>query len=135
VERHPAGCGPELRLEIASPLPPLPSRTVHHLRMIAQEAVTNALKHAAARAIRLGLEVNDNQLIMTVTDDGCGFDVSAQRAPKAGHFGCIGIEERCDKLGAEVRWLSAPGKGTAVEVVLPLPGTLAVVNGNALSNV
>lgn len=134
VERHPAGCGPELRLEIASPLPPLPSRTVHHLRMIAQEAVTNALKHAAASTIRLGLDARDNQLIMTVADDGCGFDVATQRGTKAGHFGCIGIEERCDKLGAEAHWLSAPGKGTRVEVILPLPKSLEAVNGKTLSN-
>ena len=97
--------------------------------MIAQEAVTNALKHAGARSVRLGLDVKDDHLVMTIADDGCGFDVAAQRAAKAGHFGCIGIEERCDKLGAEARWHSAAGCGTTVEIILPLQGVSVFADG------
>lgn len=121
VAEHPAGCKPALTLEVSSALPPLPSRAVHHLRMIAREAVTNALKHANAARIHIALSLEETGLKMTMADDGCGFDPAAPRGRTAGHFGCIGIEERCDKLGATVCWRSAAGKGTVVEIRLPLP--------------
>lgn len=120
VDRHPAGCGPQLQMEVKSPLPPLPPRSVHHLRMIAQEAVTNALKHANSQRIALGLEIRGNDLVLTIADDGAGFDATTARVNKAGHFGCIGIEERCEKLGAKPTWLTAPGKGTTLEITLPI---------------
>lgn len=120
VEEQYPGCGPALELELHAPLPSLPSRTVHHLRMIAREGVTNALKHARARHIRLALEVEGTRLRMIIADDGHGFDAEASRGGQAGHFGCIGIEERCEKLGGAARWRSAPGQGTTLEIDLPL---------------
>lgn len=120
VAEHPAGCEPTLTLGVNSSVPALPSRTVHHLRMIAREAVTNALKHAAAQHIQLSLNVEDGHLKMTIADNGRGFDPLTPRGRLAGHFGCIGIEERCEKLGAQVRWNSAIGTGTTVEIDLPL---------------
>jgi len=74
VEEHPLDCVPALKLESSSPLLFLPSRTVHHLRMIAREGVTNALKHARANNIRVGLEVEGGRLQMIIADDGQGFD-------------------------------------------------------------
>ena len=126
VEEHPVGCEPALELEAAAALPPLPSHTVHHLRMIAREAVTNALKHAHACHIRLALEIKDGRLRMAIADDGRGFDPEAPRSGRAGHFGCIGIEERCEKLGATASWHSIPGQGTTVEIKLPLETTYAL---------
>ncbi|WP_113961315.1 sensor histidine kinase [Roseimicrobium gellanilyticum] len=125
VEEHPCGCDPALTLKASATLPPLPSLTVHHLRMIAREAVTNALKHAHARHIYLTLEMEEGHLRMAVADDGCGFDPATARRAQAGHFGCIGIEERCEKLNATVRWHSTPGQGTTVEIALPLEISLA----------
>jgi len=46
--------------------------------------------------------------------------IETLRGGQAGHFGCIGIEERCEKLGAAVRWHSAPGQGAALEIRLAL---------------
>ena len=125
VEEHPAGCEPTLTLKAGAVLPPLPSRTVHHLRMIAREAVTNALKHAHARHIHLALEMEEGRLRMAIADDGCGFDPAAPRNKQAGHFGCIGIEERCEKLGATVGWHSTLGQGATVEVELPFESSPA----------
>lgn len=102
------------------PIPDIPSHISHHLRMIAQEATTNALKHAKASEITLHLSANGDRLTLRVTDDGCGFDTRTQTHGKPGHFGCIGIRERCRKIGAEAHWQSEPGKGTAVTVTLPL---------------
>lgn len=122
AEEHPAGCSPTLTFTLkgSASIPPLPSRTVHHLRMIAREAVTNALKHARAERVELSLAVDNQVLRMRITDDGCGFDPAAPRGGRGGHFGCIGIEERCEKLGARVHWRSSTGTGTSVEIELPL---------------
>ncbi len=131
VAEHPAGCGPALELEAGTSLPPLPSRTVHHLRMITREAVTNALKHARARRIRVTVDVKDGRLRMIIADDGQGFNPEVPRGGRAGHFGCIGIEERCEKLGAGARWQSAPDQGTTVEIELSLEQPAAASNGHA----
>jgi signal transduction histidine kinase len=103
-----------------SPIPAIPPPVTHHLRMIAQEAITNALKHAHPTQITLHLSATASHLTLRITDDGRGFDPSAQTHGQPGHFGCIGIRERARKVGAEVRWESEAGKGTSVCVELPL---------------
>jgi len=112
--------GVEVRVEFAGPPPPLPVATVHHLRMIARESVTNALKHARAGRVTIDVAVVDATLRLRVTDDGRGFDATLETRGKSGHFGCVGIRERARKVGAQVTWRSAPGQGTTVEVTLPL---------------
>lgn len=102
-----------------SPIPAIPPHVTHHLRMIAHEAVTNAFKHAAATHITLQLTSTPTLLTLRITDNGHGFDPDTETHGKPGHFGCIGIRERARKVGAEVRWESEAGKGTAVCVELP----------------
>ncbi len=121
VRRLPSDGVPALQVRIDGPLPPLPAAVVHHLRMIAQEAVTNALKHAAATAICLELSREGDALVLSVTDDGRGLAPGAIEA-RPGHFGCMGIRERCQKIGAQVVWLPGPdGRGTRLRLSLPCP--------------
>ena len=115
-----APSAPTFTLELASDLPPLPKHTVHHLRMIAQEAVTNALKHSAARNIQIALRHSPTHLTLTVSDDGIGVEPTSLITGQPGHFGCMGIRERCRKIHADVDWKSAPGSGTRVTVLMPL---------------
>jgi signal transduction histidine kinase len=131
VDEHPLGCGPTLKLEASANLPPLPSRTVHHLRMIAREGVTNALKHARASCIRLSLGVEGSRLRMTIADDGQGFDSGSLHGGQRGHFGCIGIEERCQKFGGVASWRSTPGRGTTLEIELTLETSATAADGHA----
>lgn len=115
------GIGPEIAMVSAvDGMPALPSRTVHHLRMIAQESVTNAIKHAGAAKVVISVGHDGNELVMRITDDGRGFEVEGNTSGRTGHFGCMGMRERCRKIGAEIAWESAPGQGTSVIVTLPL---------------
>lgn len=110
-------------LDVALELQPLPAiapHITHHLRMIAQEAVTNTLKHAQATRIAIRASSTPESLTLEITDNGRGFDASALSHGTPGHFGCVGIRERCRKIGAEAAWRSTPGTGTVLTVALPL---------------
>ena len=119
--RHNADSGAEVRLDSAPDLPRLPAATVHDLRMIAREAVTNALRHGRAGRVTIGVETNAGKIALRVSDNGDGFDPAAALQGKRGHFGCAGIRERARKIGAEVAWRSTPGNGAILEVLLPAP--------------
>ncbi|HVJ47230.1 MAG TPA: sensor histidine kinase, partial [Luteolibacter sp.] len=121
--KHPGDVGPRVDVHVSPDPPVLPPRAIHHLRMIAAESVTNAIKHAGASCIAIKLDHTHDHLGLSITDDGKGFDAKSETHEKPGHFGCMGIRERSRKLGAEVRWTSEPGQGTTVLVTLPLPLT------------
>ncbi len=110
---------PALKLDL-HPIPPIPGPVSHHLRMIAQEAITNALKHAQATEITLHLSATADALTLRLTDNGQGFAPAAATTGQPGHFGCMGIRERCRKINANVDWQSQPKQGTMVTVLLPL---------------
>ncbi len=110
---------PALKLDLHA-IPAIPGPVSHHLRMIAQESITNALKHAQATEITLHLSATADAIILRVTDNGQGFAPAAATTGQPGHFGCMGIRERARKIGAEVSWHSGVGKGSRVTIVLPL---------------
>lgn len=91
----------------------------HHLLRIAQEAITNAVKHANAQAIDVTLELRPGAVALTVADDGKGFDQTG--SPDAGgHLGLRGIRTRARSIRAELVIQSSPGAGTSICVVVPL---------------
>ncbi len=89
---------------------------------IIKEAVGNALKHAGAQNIRIGLRLSGDWLIATVVDDGKGFDVNAVQTNSAtrGSLGMLNIQERAALARGDAQVESAPGKGTTVTVRVPL---------------
>jgi PAS domain S-box-containing protein len=89
---------------------------------IAQEAITNVLRHAGSQSVGVNLSIEAGQLRMRIVDDGNGFDLmEVERRPRqdAG-FGLIGMKERAALVGGGLHVISSPGKGTAIEVFLPL---------------
>jgi signal transduction histidine kinase len=86
---------------------------------IAQEALHNAVKHAAADRLGLRLEEGERQLVLTVRDDGVGFDPAAT-AHRSRRLGLTSMEERATSLGGALRIDSAPGKGTTITLEVPL---------------
>lgn len=110
---------PALHLDL-HPLPAISGAVSHHLRMMAQEAITNVLKHAQATEMTLHLSASADQLTLRISDNGRGLASDTATTGQPGHFGCMGIRERARKIGAEVDWKSDEGKGTVVTVSLPL---------------
>ncbi len=97
----------------------LPPFTGDTLVRIAQEAMTNIVKHAGASTIELDLVNEASQLTLRIRDDGTGFDVASAIGANEGRYGLLGMRERTEKLGGTLTISSAPGRGTLIEVVLP----------------
>jgi PAS domain S-box-containing protein len=107
---------------VADPPPVRPSPEVETTCFrIAQEALTNALRHSRG-AITLGLRTAAGRLLLTVRDEGPGFDHAAARgrALRGGSLGLLGMEERAALAGGTIGWLTAPGQGTEVAASFPL---------------
>lgn len=100
----------------------LPAQVEVALYRIAQEALTNVLKHARAVSVSLVLELEQAEVVMLVEDDGCGFDVEASGdASHAEHgLGLLGMRERAELIGGKLNIESAPDAGTTLVVRLPL---------------
>jgi len=108
----------ELRIETAfCAEPSLLLDAKHDLYRIAQEALHNTVKHAQAQHIELKLVQDEQVLILTVRDDGVGFDPAASRN---GHYGQQSLRERATRLRGTLQLISAPGQGTTVSVTVPL---------------
>jgi signal transduction histidine kinase len=101
---QPRACTPEIEEE---------------LLRIAQEATNNANRHSDATEIRIALEYNATFLTLSITDDGCGFDLE-KGYRKTGHWGLKNIQERATQIRGKCTITSAPGRGTRVEAQLPL---------------
>lgn len=85
---------------------------------IVQESLSNVRRHSGATRAAVRLERNGEELLLSISDDGCGFDRTAGRSRG---FGIIGIEERTMLADGTCRIDSAPGRGTTVSVRLPIP--------------
>jgi two-component system sensor histidine kinase UhpB len=84
---------------------------------IAQEALNNAAKHSSAKRITVALEESDGELVLSICDDGKGFDPA--NAPR-GRWGMTTMRERAEAAGGRLAVESAPGRGTTVRATLPL---------------
>jgi signal transduction histidine kinase len=84
---------------------------------IAQEALNNAAKHSSAKRITVGLEEKGGELVLSVIDDGKGFDPAA--APR-GRWGMTTMRERAEAAGGSLVVDSSVGEGTTVRAAVPL---------------
>lgn len=103
----------------------LPQENEIHLYRIVQEALNNIQKHSAAAEAHVTIELGEQQLLVTVQDDGKGFDATGIRSDHAslGGLGLDGIAERVKILGGEFRITSRVGQGTMLTITIPLKGT------------
>ena len=102
----------------AEALPPLPGELQTLLFRVAQEALNNVAKHAAARSVLLRLVARGGSVQLQVLDDGKGCDPEA--ALRSGGSGLGGMRERLRLYGGRMELHSAPGQGTRLRAVVPL---------------
>jgi signal transduction histidine kinase len=86
---------------------------------VVREALTNAVKHSAAGTIWLSLRSEDEKIIVTILDDGVGFDIDRPRDER--HFGLELMSERVASIGGALDIRSQPDCGVTVEASFPLP--------------
>lgn len=99
---------------------PLPIATC--LFKVAQEALRNVVRHTTAQKVEILLEQNNTHTIMVIRDNGEGFATQPQFTQLAhdGHFGLVGMLERVELVGGQLKVESTPGEGTAIRVCVPL---------------
>jgi two-component system, NarL family, sensor histidine kinase DegS len=84
---------------------------------VLQETLNNAAKHAKAQNVRVRLEFTTERALLSVRDDGRGFDT---RAAKPGHYGLLNMQERAGTVGGEVSIESKPGEGAHIVFSVPV---------------
>ncbi len=103
-----------LKLDISEELPLLAPDVEQCIYRIAQEAITNAVEHSAAKNLDIELKKSGEGVELSVADDGTGFDV--EKGLRAGHFGLTGMRERASLIGGELDIRSQPGHGTTIRL-------------------
>lgn len=106
----------DLELGLQNPMPSLSSDVEQAIYRIAQESIENVARHAQATRLRVRLSHNNRVAILTVEDDGIGFDARADMKP--GHFGLAGMRERAELAGGSLTIESEKGKGTKVTLTI-----------------
>jgi signal transduction histidine kinase len=117
--------GLRVRFDIPHTVPPteLPGRVRHGLFLAAREALNNVAKHAKADLVKIELHLERSRLHLRVEDDGKGFDPS-QYEEDGTQEGLDGMRRRMEEIGGLLQLSSAPGEGTRIEFILPLPDPL-----------
>jgi signal transduction histidine kinase len=101
----------------------LPEQVAISLFRILQEATQNSIKHANPHKILVELSLDETSCTLTITDDGDGFSLPKRLPDLANdeHFGLLGMQERAELIGANLKITSKLGHGTIVFVYVPLP--------------
>jgi two-component system, NarL family, sensor kinase len=99
------------------------SRDVHTaLSLVAREAIRNVVRHAGATLLVVRLARQDDQIVLEVVDDGCGFDPSAATTVTDGHLGLTLYAQAARAAGGAYTLRTAPGQGTSLVVRVPADG-------------
>ena len=101
--------------------PRLPQELELALFRIVQEALTNIVRHAAAKRASVIVERHGTEVAAVIEDDGSGFEVDATKQRSRTGLGLLGINERARLLGGRANVESQPGAGTTVFVRIPIP--------------
>lgn len=98
-------------------VPELATTSREAVYRVAREAMVNVVKHASASRLEVTLRVDGGFVVLTVMDDGVGFDLQ-QKFP--GHLGLTSMRERVASVGGDLSVVSAPGQGTVIRAQVPV---------------
>jgi signal transduction histidine kinase len=111
----------DIHLDVQGDQRAIPSTVKIAIFRVAQEALTNVVKHADAEHATVRLSFQDQAVSLEISDDGSGFDLAMLRNPNRPSWGLIGMQERASLLGGDLRIETAVGEGTCVEARFPIP--------------
>jgi signal transduction histidine kinase len=114
--------GPVVHLDLEEVDDRLDSSTRAVVWFVVEESLTNVRKHANARNVTVRIAVQDGVLVADIRDDGDGFDVEETMAAydQRTSYGLLGLQERADLVNGRTTIESSPGKGTVVNLAVPL---------------
>jgi len=112
----------EIQVEVSGTFRPLTRLVEGNLLRIGQEAINNAVRHAAPKHIFVNLVFDARRVQLSVRDDGRGFDGQAADQVTAGHLGLVGMRERAEQIGGTLSIHSRNGSGTEIVVDVPISG-------------
>jgi signal transduction histidine kinase len=118
------------RVEGPEQLPGLSNEASTATFRIFQEALTNVARHASATEVDVKISSREDTLEMKLVDNGKGIDPEALEAPKS--LGLLGMKERASLLGGEVTVARQDGRGTVLQMILPMVSSLQTANANPL---
>lgn len=124
AENHLEREGIKVGLDLQRTKTPLSPNVEISAFRVFQEAITNVVKHAGAKKVRISLAYDEHRLNGTIEDDGGGFEPSSARPGADGGWavGLLGMTERVNLLGGSLKIDSTPRKGTTVKFEIPLEG-------------
>lgn len=108
----------ELKAEVAKDFPRFSPTAESTVYRIVQEAVTNALRHAKARSIRVRFSGANAMALISIEDDGRGFDTQGSEA--MGGIGMVSMRERAEMIGGQLLVSSVKGEGTSIVLRIPV---------------
>ena len=119
-ERH----GIDFRVQLTQEDDQFPSVIRSNLFRIVQEAASNALRHGGAKKITVKYEYTDKELLLSIKDDGSGFNIETESAAatERGSFGLSNIAERVQFARGKLKIASSIGKGTDITIKVPMGG-------------
>ncbi|MFZ5817779.1 MAG: ATP-binding protein [Bacillota bacterium] len=100
----------------------LPERVEAQLTRVIQEALTNVRNHSGAEHVRLEAYRDGHRLVLSIADDGCGFERSQVKGADEYHFGLDIMRERMESIHGDLEIFSEPGRGTTVRLSVPITG-------------
>jgi PAS domain S-box-containing protein len=109
----------ELEYDIEGPPRPVDPDVGAVVVRVAQEAISNVVKHAAARTVGVRLSFEARRVRLSVIDDGRGFAVASDFHAYGGHWGLLGMRERASQVRGKLSLRSTPGHGTELALLVP----------------
>ncbi|HEX9013353.1 MAG TPA: PAS domain-containing protein [Anaerolineaceae bacterium] len=113
----------KISLQLVDDRTELPEMVRLALFRIYQHTISNIVRHAQANRIEIDFDLIDRNAILEIHDNGVGFEVPRHwlKLAREGHLGLIGSAERAESVGGKLEIESAPGEGTTIRAVVPLP--------------
>lgn len=115
----------------SSQMPEVDSAIATGLFRLFQESLTNVARHSRATMVSAKLDMDEEKITLSIADNGKGFDTEQSGGRKT--LGLLGMKERTLMMNGRLNFISAPGKGTTVSIVVPLPQK-ELVTEKALQN-